>query len=206
MMFAELLGHVRTPKVQGQKHFFWKSKIYALVQCLHSIELQRYQVGETSHLLVKHRVFGNTKLNFDIGRVGLCIHDFILRAGHASCKNCHFFIQRLGTGKFHCTGSQPSTNDSAIVSLQGPKSFIVLVHNLIMIRLRLKAHVFDHATKKLYIINNIFVTCQETRAARNDGCEQLILFSFFHILKFFHASLIAASKEIVAGFPQNPAS
>ena len=53
------------------KHFFWKSKTYALVQCLHSVELQRYQVGETSHLLVKHRISGNTKLNFDVGRAGL---------------------------------------------------------------------------------------------------------------------------------------
>ena len=44
---------------------FGSQKTYALVQCLHSVELQRYQVGETSHLLVKHRISGNTKLNFD---------------------------------------------------------------------------------------------------------------------------------------------
>ena len=53
-------------KMQLYQTFLLEVKTYALVQCLHSVELQRYQVGETSRLLVKHRISGNTKLNFDI--------------------------------------------------------------------------------------------------------------------------------------------
>ncbi len=55
----------------------WKSK--KDVQCLHSFKLQWYQVGETSHLLVEHRI--SRKLNFDVGRAG--IYCIITKAGSA---------------------------------------------------------------------------------------------------------------------------
>ncbi len=48
----------------------WKSKkTYTFVQCLHSLNLYWYQEGETSHLLVKHRLYVNTEFNFDIVQI-----------------------------------------------------------------------------------------------------------------------------------------